>query len=63
MTTAERLRKQRIVDAVIGSQELEGGTGDADTRKTLEAFVQGQLLAKDLMTMAHGHSKDGQRAD
>ena len=63
MTTAERLRKQRIVDAVIGSQELEGGTVDADTRKTLEAFVQGQLLTKDLMTMAHGHSKDGQRAD
>lgn len=56
MTTAERLRRQRIVEAVIGSQELEGGTVDADARKTLEAYVQGQLSAKDLMTMAHSHS-------
>jgi len=56
MTTAERLRRQRIVDAVIGSQELEGGTVSPEIRTILTAFVEGRISADDLQ-----HSANEQR--
>lgn len=48
MTTAERLKRQRIVDVVIGSQELEGGAVSPEIRTILTAFAEGRVSANDL---------------